>query len=923
MVRFRLISLFCRPTGALLSLAFALGVAACSAERKGPVARTYHNLAARDNAYFMAREKLKDVEATLLKNMVSDYNKVLPVLVPVTEQTATAVSADLEDIIKKSSLPIARHKNSNWTDDAYLLVGKARYYKAEFDESEKVFKYVNTTGKEPNVRHEALVWLMRTFIQEKQLDNAIAVSDLLKKERGLPENARDLFLTRAQLALLRQEPDTAILNLRLAIPEVPTKNERSRLRFILGQLYQQQGKDQLAYDQYRRILRRNPPYELDLFTKLNLAQVTQLSDASGKAKIDKYLARLLKDFKNLEYRDKIYYEMARLEYRQQHYPKAMELLGKSVRATTGTNTTQKPYSYLLAAQIAYDKLRNYRLASRYYDSTVQVLPATAPEYAAALDRKETLADFTKQLDIVERQDSLQELARLDTTELNRRLTVQINAELDRQEAAAQQAAALAEAAERAGPAPVNEAAAAFGTTGQPPGSTGGGPFGATNATGLDVGAAASGAVWYFDNPAALGSARADFVRRWGNRTLQDNWRYASMSQRNPVGGADKTGGLADGAKGDSAAATAAAAPDPAQVRAAAFATMRTRLLQDLPKTPADFKASDAQIEEALFQLARIYDERLHESEFAAERYEELLNRFPKTEHSPEALYALYLIAQRAKDADGQRKWATELRTKHPRTEFAQLVDDPDYRQKAVALNAKVHILYDSAFALYREGLYPKARTVVADARRQFPVNDIADKLALLDAVLVGFTAPPLVYKSALEAFIADFPAGPLRPRADELLATLNTQLAPPPPVTATASVDTTAAPEPSADAVVYSTNKATAHAVMVAYPQNAPAFTNLKNQLATYNRANFSSDNLTVSSLLFGADTELVMVKSFEDSRAAMQYETRLRGPASPLASAGGAYQIVVISLENLPRFYQARDLAGYQAFYEQAYKQP
>ncbi len=913
----------------VVGLGTLVAVAACSAERKGPMARAYHNLAARDNAYFMGREKLKEVEATLLKNMVSDYNKTLPVLVPINEQTAAAVSADLEDIVKKASLPIARHKNSNWTDDAYLLVGKARYFKAEFDEAEKVFKFVNTTGKEPNVRHAALVWLMRTFIQEKQLDNAIAVSDLLDKERGQPENARDLFLTRAQLALLRHETDTAIVNLRLAIPEVATKNERSRLRFILGQLYQQQNKDDLAREQYRKILRRNPPYELDLFTKLNLAQVTQLSDASGKAKIDKYLARLLKDFKNLEYRDKIYYEMARLEYRQQHFPKALDLLSKSVRASTGQGSTQKPYSYLLAAQISYDKLRNYRLAARYYDSTVQVLAPTAPEYAAALDRKEVLADFTTQLDIVERQDSLQELARLDTTELNRRLMAQINVELDRQEAAAKRAAELAEAADRAGPAPVNAAADAFGTrSGGGGAGPGAGQFGATNGTGLDVGSAGSGAVWYFDNPGALGTARADFVRRWGNRTLQDNWRYASQSQRNPAGGSDKTGGLSEGARGDSTAAgasAAATAPDPAAVRAAvraaAAATLRATLLQDLPKTPEDFKKSNALIEEALFQLARIYDERLREAEFAAERYEELLNRFSKTEHAPEALYALYLLAQRAKDTEGQRKWAAALRTRYPKTEYAQLVDDPDFRQKAVALNAKVHILYDSAFALYRDGLYPKARKVVADARAQFPVSDIADKLALLDAVLVGYTAAPAAYKTALEQFITDFPTGPLRARADELLAALAVQLAPPPPPTATASADSSATPTPAAaPEVVYLTNKATPHAVLVAYPKSSPAFRNLKAQLSNYHRAQMSSENLTVSSLLFGSDTELVLVKGFEDSRAAMQYETKLRTPTSPLAQMAGAYQLVVISLENIPIFYQAKDLAGYQAFYQRAY---
>ncbi len=899
----------------------------CSAERKGPVARAYHNLTARDNGYFMAREKVKDVEATLLKNMVSDYNKVLPVLPPLSEATVAAVNADLEDIVKKASLPIARHKSSSWTDDSYLIIGKARYYKMEFEEAEKVFRYVNTTGKEPNVRHSALIWLMRTYIQLKQIDNAVAVSDLLKKERGQPENARDLFLTRAQLALIRQEPDTAIVNLRLAIPEVPTKNERSRLRFILGQLYQQKGQDQLAYDQYRKILRRNPPYELDLFTKLNLAQVTQLSDASGKARIDKYLARLLKDFKNLEYRDKIYYEMARLEYRQQHYPKALELLNKSVRASTATGT-QKPYSYLLAAQINYDKLRNYRQASRYYDSAVQVLPPTAVEYPAALDRKEVLADFTKQLDIVERQDSLQELARLDTVELNRRLTAMINVELDKREAEAKKAAALAEAAERSAPADINPAAAQFGT------QQGAGQFGATNTTGLDLGAAASGAVWYFDNPAALGTARADFIRRWGNRTIQDNWRYASLSQRNPGGGGDKTNGLADGAKGDSAAAqsTAAAEQTAEQARAAAAAQLRTTLVQDLPKTPEDFKTSDALIEEALFQLARIYDERLREPEYAIERYEELLSRFPQTNHGPEALYALYLLAQRSKDTEAQRKWATQLRQKYPKTEYAQLVDDPDYRQKAQALNARIHILYDSAYALYRDGLYPKSRLVIAGANREFPVNDISDKLALLDAVLVGYTAPPATYKAALTQFTTDYTTSPLIPRAQELLAALAAHeaaaAAAAAPPSATASADSAAnvrpvVPTPEQIEVVYSTLKSGPHMVLVVYPSSDGKFARLNEQMSDFNSANYSSSNLKVTSLLFDDNTSLVMIKGFEDSRAAMLYAKRQRGASTPLARLAGAWQLVVISTENLPKLYQSRDLQGYQAFYQQTYEQP
>lgn len=906
------------PRLALVLGALVAGAVGC----KGPMGRAYHNLAARDNAYFMARMKLQEVEATLLKSMVNDYNKTLPVFPPLTEATVTAVNADLEDIVKKASLPIARHKNSNWTDDAYLLIGKVRYYKMEYDEAEKVFKFVNTTGKEPNVRHAALIWLMRTFIVEKQIDNAVAVSDLLDKERGHPENARDLFLTRAQLAIIRNEPEKAIVNLRLAIPEVEGKNERSRLRFILGQLYQQQGLDKLANEQYRKILRRNPPYELDLFTKLNLSQVTELSDASGKAKIDKYLARLLKDPKNEEYRDKIYYEMARLEYRQQHYKKALENLTLSVRSSKSAQATQKPYSYLFAGQIYYDKLRNYRLAARYYDSTVQVMPTTAPEYPATSERRDILADFAKQIDIVERQDSLQEFARLDTTELNRRLAAMIKTELDRQEAEALKAAKLAEIAERSGPPPSDPTGGAF--PGRTPGATPGGL--------ADPTATATGGIWYFDNPATLGTARADFVRRWGNRTLQDNWRLTSLSQRNTAGGAgaDKNGGLASGAQGDSAAAQGgkdgtAAEQSPEQVRAAAAAALRATLLRDLPKKPEDFQASDKLIEEALYQLARIYDERLHESEMAIERYEELLTRFPNTAHGPEALYALYLLAQRAKDTAGMQKYGGQLRQKYPKTEYAQLVDDPDFLQKQKLLNAKVHVLYDSAFALYRDGLYPKAAKVIVDARHQYPVNDISDKLALLDALIIGHGGKPAVYRAALEQIPTDYPASPLLPQVAALLAKITEfESGALTKVDATASADSAAKPaptKPSHAPTSYVSTKAVPHAVMIVFPRDAVSFRGIDAKLANFNRANYSSDKLNINSLLFGDDKSLLLVKDFEDSRAAMNYAKRQRTSISPLAKITDvAYQVVVISLENLPAFYQARDLEEYQAFYRDNY---
>ena len=324
-------------------------------------------------------------------------------------------------------MPIQHRPGSDWTDDAYILVAWSRFYLMQFGDAELTFKYVNTTSKDPYARHEALIGLMRTFVELKQFENAKAVSDLLDKETGLVADARQLFLTRADYYLKTEEPAKAIPLLEKAVPLIPGKNERSRTRFILAQLYQEAADDKKATGQLNQILARNPPYELDFQAKLMLGQVSELGK-EDRARLDKYFAGLLKDPKNLEYRDKIYYEMGRLDYRQKNHPSALKLLGKSVRVTT-TNQSQKSYSYLLAGRIYYENLKKYRLAAAYYDSTVQTMPKTAKNYEAVKERSVILKAFAEQYTIIETQDSLQTLAKLNKTTLDQRLNDYATAEL--------------------------------------------------------------------------------------------------------------------------------------------------------------------------------------------------------------------------------------------------------------------------------------------------------------------------------------------------------------------------------------------------------------------------------------------------------------------------------------------------------------
>jgi tetratricopeptide (TPR) repeat protein len=742
-----------------------LSVASCASD-KSLVSHALNNVAARDNGFFLAREKLWATEATLYQGRVNDYNRVLPLFPTLDSTTVRATRADLNDIIKKASLPIQHRPGSDWTDDAYLLVGWARFYKMEFDDAVMTFKYVNSTSKDPFAKQESLIGLMRSFLVLKQMDNAKAVSDLLDREIGLRKDARELFLTRAEYFLRMQEPKAAIEQLERAIPLIPAKNERSRTRYILAQLYQEQGQDKEAAAQLNEILKRNPPYELDFFAKLMLGQVSELN-SQNNARQEKYFAGLLKDPKNKEYRDKIYYEMGRLAYRQQRYADALGLLRTSAKATT-SNKSQQGYTYLLAGRIYYENLQKYRLAAAYYDSTTQAMPKDNPTYEAIAERAGILKEFAKQYTIIETQDSLQALVRLPAAELEQRLAKYAAAELEAKRLAAEKALALQAAQQRA------QQAQAQGAPGIPS-ALSGNQRDISNPNAYDPNnAVAAGALWYFDNPTSLSTARADFIRKWGDRGLRDNWRTVNQPSNSP--NAPQNGGVPPSITGNTqtrvngnlgpagAAPGTPAAPDPAAEQQSLVAQYRSAL----PSTPEKLEVSNIQTEAAMYELGGIYKELLKEPARGYDTYTKQVARYPHGANAPEAYYLLYLYYKGLPDAGKMAQYATALQREFPSSTYAKLIADPRYREHELALHNAVAARLDSAFTLYKEQNFTKAKAVLLRTERQYPKSDLNDRAAYLRTLLAIRTQPPRTARAAVEQFYIDYPSSPLVPLAKAL-----------------------------------------------------------------------------------------------------------------------------------------------------------
>ena len=164
--------------------------------------------------------------------------------------------------LRKPQLAIQFHKNSDWVDDSYVLIGKVKFLQGLYEEAIQTFKYVNSISDDDNAVHDGLITLMRTYIDYGEINNAIAVSDFLKKEDLNKHNLKNLYLTRAYMYQKRDDLNNMVMNLVEAVPMMSLSEGSAKIYFIIGQVYQELGFDSEAHNNYLQCVKSNPTYEL-------------------------------------------------------------------------------------------------------------------------------------------------------------------------------------------------------------------------------------------------------------------------------------------------------------------------------------------------------------------------------------------------------------------------------------------------------------------------------------------------------------------------------------------------------------------------------------------------------------------------------------------------------------------------------------
>ena len=832
----------------------------CSSEQNTVTADAYHNLTAHYNGFYYAREKIREVEQIIQRSLDDDHNQILRLYPKLDTILAKTYAKETEEAIKMASISIQRHPNSKWVDDNYIMVGLARLYDCDFVNAIQTFKYVNTKSNNIHTRHEALLNLVRTFTENEEYDKAEEAVRFLEKENLNKQNAKRLYLEKAYFYQVQNNYDNMVRNLTAADTLLGIGDQKARIYFIIGQVYQKLGFGSEAYNYYRKCIATNPAYEIDFYARLNMAQVARLDDLRDIKTVRNQFEKMLTDAKNQEFRDKIYYELAEFELKQGNLREA--LINYSAAAHAGTNKRIQGTSYLRMGQLHFDSLKKYSLAKNYYDSAVSALPPDFENLENIKKRKELLGEFAKYTETIAWQDSLLYMASLDS--------ITLRTQLDSTLASRKQAQEIGKKKRKRS-------------------QSNGGNNQSSNPFFLEDSNTTGD--WYFGNLSAVASGQSEFQRIWGTIPLEDNWRRSNKS-------------AIDQQVSEQAVVASGAGELTTESSNVKEVDEAAQIFLQLPKTEEEKQKALAKIEDAYFHLGDLYYLHLNENINAIDAYSTLLQRFPESEFAPDVLYKLYLISTELNDGHAD-SYAQQLTSNYPNSNFTKLLLNPDYLKETSEAAEKQKVIYKLAYQDFEIGHSKDAQEKINEALA-LGETSFTPQLELLHILITGKTENINRYQSELEEFLKKHPDDLLKPYAESLLASSKSLQQ---------KLD-------NASSIRYANSLEGPHYFEISYLQQARMSESLTVVLDKFIQQNFRGGKLKTSTLFLNELYVLTMVTEFPDSRSAIEFLDKFdRQTSADNTLSTYKFNIFVITKENSDILYRTKALDEYLTFFDRNYK--
>lgn len=722
----------------------------CSTKKDTIINRNYHALTTKFNVLFNGKEAFKDGIKEINDGYKDDFFKQLPIE-PIAfdedkivlpkysnkgigagfgdeeEKEAQKAETPFDKAEEKAVKAIQTHgmninglERNSQIDDAYLLLGKSRYYSQRFIPAIEAFNYVIANYPNANLIAETKIWRAKANTRIDNEKRAIETLKLLlvvkdTLEVSFSDEIKEQGNTALAMAYVASDSiQKAKKHLIKATRTLNNRAQSARNLFILGQIYSSENKRDSALAVFNKLANfKKAPYKFKIHANIEIAKNTS-KDSSSIALLEQ-MQKLIKNRDNRPFLDELYYQTGVLHEKNDSIKTAIDFYNKSIKATLGSKK-QKTFTYERLGNL-YFKDSEYQLASAYYDSVLKTSEDTKELRIRRIKRKhKNLASLIKFEELVTENDSIIRIASLSKAAQESYFQKYIDNLKKKDEEAAQ--------------LKLNQLA--FGSA-----------FGNNSLQSNKKGK------WYFYNSQSLGFGQTEFQKIWGNRKLEDNWRWSSKISMNSL------------------------EIDSVQVNQKDVRYDLASYLKTIPSEKAQIDNLKTDRDQALYELGLIYKEQFKNTSLAIKRLERVASLNPKQELILPINWHLYQIYTNLEQEDKASKFKETILTKYANTVFAKTIKEPNRKVEEETAVDEIEKKYKEIYYLYKENKFQETVFQIAAILPTIQNSKLTPKFELLRAYALGKYSSKEVYKFALEAIVIKHAITEEGKKAKEILEQLS------------------------------------------------------------------------------------------------------------------------------------------------------
>ena len=760
----------------LVIIAMVVALAACSNKTNTARSRFWQSFTTKYNVYYNGKTNYDEQLKAMMDAYEDDYTQHL-YMHPAEARAnpkAPQPTGSFERTIEKMEKAIALHsikkkpkkkagKNSDpkyreWMErdeynpylhNAWYLLAKAQYMKGDFLDAAATFRYIahhftwkNDLVQECQVR-EALCYCAMGWVTEA--DNVLSHVHLdqitNKRVRALANAAFADYYIKAQ------DSEAAIPYLAAAVKGFKG-NDKVRMSFLLGQLYEDVGDKRNAYLAYKQAGSSNSTtYRTKFNARIKQSAVYEGANIASEVRALKRMARY---DRNKEYLDQVYYAIGNLYITHGDTLSAIENYRLSIEKST-INPIAKGISQLTLGGIYFAR-RQYDDAQPCYAEGITQVNEDYPNYKLLKKRSDVLDELAVYSQNVALQDSLIRLSQM-TPDEQFAVIDKIIEDLKKKEKEEAEKAAREEylAQQDAQGSRLTDVVAPTA------------PIGNTDNS------------WYFYNTAQKNQGKTQFQKMWGSRKLEDNWRRhnkTTFSFNEDEEAMDSAlMALADSVVIDENGDTVKV--DIEALKRAEDPHYREYYLKDLLKTEEDFMAAHEIIQEGLYNMGIILKDKMEDYDAAAYEFNQLMYHYPENTYRLDVFYNMYMMYMRNGQEADAAPYRDSILTEFPDSKYGMAMQDPNYLDNLKNMTRDQEQMYESAYANYLANNHSAVHEAYAEMMRKYPLSKIMPKFMFIDALTYLTEKDYDKFKETLKEMLQRYPQTDITPTASEIVKQLN------------------------------------------------------------------------------------------------------------------------------------------------------